>query len=310
MGSIEPATWNDLEDDPQYFPVYGVVEIGEGADYALRFDGDDDHIIIDEEMPDWNGEIEIEAWVNLAETDGIQFITMFGDYGWGLYLNDGYLAYSNEYSLSRNPKSNISVQEGVWTHVKVVINTENGGEFFIGNQSAGLIDINKSQIPNGDFGSNDCFQSGEECDELYIGRMGAGCDCNYFYGLLDDVRIGNSNDESIWMFGEGEGDMTEDSQGLMGDIHGAAWVMPDGTIIAQAIEIENDEYYYDISANAGDTLLFFMEIPENTQYVTLSMYSWGYEYEEDYYEEAEYEIYISKDEIPSAWDHDYEIETY
>ena len=47
MGSIEPASWNDLEDDPQYFPVYGVVEAGEGADYALRFDGDDDHIMID-----------------------------------------------------------------------------------------------------------------------------------------------------------------------------------------------------------------------------------------------------------------------
>ena len=36
MGSIEPSTWNDLEDDPQYFPVYGVVEVGEGADYSLR----------------------------------------------------------------------------------------------------------------------------------------------------------------------------------------------------------------------------------------------------------------------------------
>ena len=59
MGSIEPATWNDLEDDPQYFPVYGVVEWEKG-DYALRFDGDDDHIIIDEEMPDWNGEIEMK----------------------------------------------------------------------------------------------------------------------------------------------------------------------------------------------------------------------------------------------------------
>ena len=206
--------------------------------------------------------------------------------------------------------SNISVQEGVWTHVKVVVNNENGGEFFIDNQSAGLIDINKSQIPNGDFGSNDCFQSGEDCDELYIGRMGAGCDCNYFYGLLDDVKIGNSNNESIWMFTEGEGDITEDSQGLIGYIHGAAWVMPDGTIIAQAMELENGEYYFDISSNAGDTLLFFMEIPENTQYVTFSMYSYDYEYDEDYYEEAEYEIYISQDEIPSAWDHDYEIETY
>ena len=309
MGSIDPATWNDLEDDPQYFPVYGVVEIGEGADYALRFDGDDDHIVIDEDMPDWGNQIEIEAWVNVADTDGIQFITMYGDYGWGLYLNDGYLAYSNEYSLSRNPTSNVTIQEDIWTHVKVVVDSENGGEFFIGNVSAGLIDVNYSQIPAGDFGSNDCFQSGEDCDELYIGRMGAGCDCNYFRGMMDDVRIGNSQNESLWMFTEGEGDSTEDSQGLIGMIHGAAWVMPDGTIIAQAFELENGEYYDDFSASAGDTLLFFMEIPENTQYAYLNMYSWDFEFEEDY-EDIEYEIYIAKDRIPSAWDHDYEVETY
>lgn len=309
MGSIDPATWNDLEDDPQYFPVYGVVEIGEGADYALRFDGDDDHIVIDEDLPEWGNNIEIEAWVNVADTDGIQFITMYGDYGWGLYLNDGYLAYSNEYSLSRNPTSNATIQEGVWTHVKVVVDSENGGEFFIDNESAGLIDANYSQIPAGDFGSNDCFQSGEDCDELYIGRMGAGCDCNYFRGMMDDVRIGNAENESFWMFTEGEGDSTEDYQGLVGMIHGAAWVMPDGTIIAQAFELENGEYYDDFSASAGDTLLFFMEIPENTQYAYLNMYSWDFEFDEDY-EEAEYEIYIAKDRIPSAWDHDYEVETY
>ena len=314
MGSIEPASWNDLEDDPQYFPVYGVVEIGEGADYALRFDGDDDHIIIDEDMPNWEGYLEIEAWVNPTEIDGIQFITMYGDYGWGLYLNNGYVAYSNDYSLSKNPTSNMTVQEGQWSHVKVAVNSQSGGEFFINNQSAGIIEPGKSQIPQGDFGSNDCFQSGDECDELYIGRMGAGCDCNHFYGLLDDIRIGNSNNESIWQFTEGEGDITVDSSGLVGEIHEAAWVMPDGTIIAQAIELENGEYYYDISSNAGDTLLFFMEIPDNTHYVTLSVYAENYyyyddEYEENY-EEIEYEIYISKDEIPSAWNHDHEVESY
>ena len=310
MGSIEPASWNDLEDDPQYFPVYGVVEIGEGADYALRFDGDDDHIVVDEEMPDWGNEIVIEAWVNMPDIDGIQFITMYGDYGWGLYLNDGYLAYSNEYSLSKNPTSNVSVQEGVWSHVKVVVSSDNGGEFFINNVSAGLIDVNKSQIPAGDFGSNDCFQSGEDCDELYIGRMGAGCDCNHFHGLLDDVRIWNQMDDSTWMFTEGEGSTTEDSSGLVGEIHGAAWVMPDGTIIAQAMELENGEYYDGLSSSEGDTLLFFFEIPENTQYVEVNMYTWYYDYDEEDYEDPEYEIFISKDEIPSAWDHDYEFETY
>lgn len=310
MGSIEPATWNDLEDDPQYFPVYGVVEIGDGADYALKFDGDDDHIVVDEEMPSIDDQIVIEAWVNVPDTDGIQFITMLGDYGWGLYLNDGYLAYSNEYSMSKNPTSTMTIQENVWTHVKVVVSTAYAGEFFIDNQSAGLIDINKSQIPAGDFGSNDCFQSGEDCDELYIGRMGAGCDCNYFRGMMDDLRIGNNGgSESLWVFPEGEGDTTVDLEDRHGDIHGASWVMPDGTVIAQAFEIENDEYYEGFESNSGDTLLFFMEIPENTQYLTLSMFSWEFE-DYDEYEDTEYEIYISLNDIPSAWDHDYEIEVY
>ena len=320
MGTIEPATWNDLEDDPQYFPVYGVVEIGEGADYALRFDGDDDHIFIDAELPVFDGGyLEIEAWVNVPDTDGIQFITMLGDYGWGLYLNNGYLAYSNEYSMSANPTSNISIQENVWTHVKVIVNSElnfGGGEFFIDNLSAGLIDVNDTQIPEGDFGSNDCFQSGEDCDELYIGRMGAGCDCNYFKGMMDDVVIsGNSQDgagneynQSAWRFPEGEGDSTEDHQGLSGEIVGASWVMPDGTIIAQAMEIENEEYYEGINAEAGDTLLFFMEIPENTRELTVSMFSW--EFDEGFDGETEYEIYVSLNEIPSAWDHDYQIESF
>jgi hypothetical protein len=315
MGTIEPATWNDLEDDPQYFPVYGVVEIGEGADYALRFDGDDDHIFIDAELPVFDEYLEIEAWVNAPDTDGIQFITMLGDYGWGLYLNNGYLAYSNEYSMSANPTSNISIQENVWTHIKVIVDTQLGGEFFIDNQSAGLIDVNDSQIPAGDFGSNDCFQSGEDCDELYIGRMGAGCDCNYFKGMMDDVVISggdheDANNESAWEFPEGEGDSTEDLQGLSGEIIGASWVMPDGTIIAQAMELENGEYYDGISANAGDTLLFFMEIPENIRELSLSMYSWEIDEDDFFQDGVEYEIYVSLNEIPSAWNHDYEMETY
>ena len=103
MGTIDPATWNDLEDDPQYFPVYGVVEIGEGADYALRFDGDDDHVVVYDEIPEFTDSIEIEAWINIADSSGIQFITMLGDYGWGLYINNGLLAYSNEYSSVTNP---------------------------------------------------------------------------------------------------------------------------------------------------------------------------------------------------------------
>ena len=309
MGSIDPATWNDLEDDPQYFPVYGVVEVGQGADYALRFDGYDDYIMVDEEIPSFEYDITIEASVNVPEIDNINFITMLGDYGWGLYLNNGYVAYSNEYSMSRNPISNVSLETNTWTDVKVVVNTTVGGEFFINNESAGTFGSDKSQIPAGDFGSNDCYQSGDDCDELYIGRMGAGCDCNYFEGMIDNLRIYNNIHDSLWTFAEGEDDFTVDNNERYGDIYGAAWVMPDGTIIAQAIELFNDEYVDDIDASAGDTLLFFAEIPDNTQYLSLNAYDWYYEDEEEIdYDEIEYEIYIALDRIPSAWDHDYEVE--
>jgi hypothetical protein len=47
MGNIMPQTWNDLENNPEYFPVYGVVEVGPGADFSLRFDGYGDHIVVD-----------------------------------------------------------------------------------------------------------------------------------------------------------------------------------------------------------------------------------------------------------------------
>ena len=310
MGNIEPATWNDLENDPQYFPVYGVVEVGEGADFALRFDGDDDHVIIDEELPEWTDYIEIEAWVNVPDYDGIQFITMYGDYGWGLYLNDGYLGYSNEYSISKNPKSDLQIQENVWTHIKVVVDTEIGGEFFIDNQSVGVFGVNKSQIPVGDFGSNDCYQSGEDCDELFIGRMGAGCDCNYFNGMIDDVRISDSTHSTTWEFPEGEGSVTMDENERHGDIIGAAWVMPDGSIVAQAIELENDVFIEGLDAQAGDTLLFFFELPENVEYISLSIFSYGDFDDWEFDPNQMFDAYISKDEIPTAWDHDYMFEAY
>ena len=310
MNTINSGEWNDATVDPEYFPVYGVVEVGDGADYALRFDGQDDHILIDEPetISNWNDTLEIEAWVNVPEIDGIQFITMFGDYGWGLYLNNGFLAYSDEYSLSKNPISNISIPEGVWTHVKVVINSTIGGEFFIDNQSAGLIDAENSQIPKGDFGSNDCFQSGEDCDELYIGRMGAGCDCNYFRGMLDDVRIGNGANESIWMFEEGEGDSTIDSQGWKGMIHGAAWVMPDGTIIAQAIQLLNGESET-VEVETGQIMLFYVEIPERTTFVSLNAWS-EFKGENEFESEYLYQLYIGENEIPDEWNHKDTVDTY
>ena len=306
IGNIMPGTWNDLSNDPELVPVYGVVEIGPGADYALRFDGIDDFIISDDEFPDWGGHIEIEAMINLHDTSGINFITMMGDYGWGLYIINGNLAYSNQYSMSQNPVSNMSITENNWTHVKVVVEENSYGEFFIDQIPAGTFDGANATIPTGDFGSNSCFQDGLECDELYIGRMGAGCDCNYFMGMIDDVIISNSATESSWQFQEGEGPDTVDDSGRNATISGASWVMPDGSIVTQAIQLFNGVDVTEISGMPGDQLLFFAEIDEMTKSAYLNMYN---EFGDFWFEEeVEYEIYVGYDEVPNSWDYDYLIE--
>ena len=310
MGNIMPGTWNDLENDPQYFPVYGVVEIGPGADFSLRFDGDGDHIVVEHDSGmDFSNStnISLEAWIYPFHDEGIQFIMMKGDYGWGLYLNGDTLAYASQYSLSQHPVSNATIAVNSWTHVRVDIEIDVGGEFFINNESAGNIDANGAKIPLGDFGSNNCFTSGESCDEFYIGRMGAGCDCNYFEGMIDNVTIsnGSSNSQgfaltSEWTFPEGEGNVTLDSASStrQGSIIGADWVMPDGSIVAQAVELFIGEDYTVEEASDGDTLLFFTEVEEYTRSLTWFSSSFKFDYFED---SVNYDVYIGFGTIPNQW---------
>ena len=69
MGSIEDNKWNDLENDPEYFSVYGVVEVGPGANYNLRFDGIDDYVEVEhDESLQFNDTIKIEAKIKTAES--------------------------------------------------------------------------------------------------------------------------------------------------------------------------------------------------------------------------------------------------
>ncbi|MDG1539275.1 MAG: pre-peptidase C-terminal domain-containing protein [Candidatus Poseidonia sp.] len=314
MGNIMPGTWNDLENDPQYFPVYGVVELGPGADYSLRFNGDGDHVVVDHDsgMDVSNStRLSLEAWIYPYDDEGLQFIMMKGDYGWGLYLNGDSLAYSSQYSLSQHPVSNQSIEVNEWTHVRVDIELDVGGEFFVNDESAGLIDSENAKIPIGDFGSNDCFTSGEDCDEFYIGRMGAGCDCNYFGGMMDNISISTgvngSNDSAIqseWTFPEGEGNQTADAvtSTRQGSIVGADWVMPDGSIVAQAVELFiGDEYVID-EANAGDTLLFFTEVEAYTRSLTWFSSTFKFDY---YFDDlVNYEVYVGFGSIPNEWNND------
>jgi hypothetical protein len=338
MGNIQPGYWNDLEDDPQYFPVYGVVEVGPGADYALRFDGIDDYVEAETDIDfEINGSLTISADIYPYSNSGTQFIAMLGDYGFGMYLNNGHLAYADEYSLSKHPVTdvNVTVPTMQWSNVAVALTEGEGGSFFIDGQLVGSFDASQSDIPAGDFGSNSCFESGSECDEFIIGKMGAGCDCNYFEGLIDNVRLdrvdysrsNNSNNETgngtsnetsnetvvqtisipemnddtvtMWTFPEGIEELTVDHAARNGTIHGASWVMPDGTIVAQAKELFNEQTISGINADAGDHLLYFVTLPEYTRSFDISMWSWSIK--EDG-QNAAYTVYSGHDSVPSAWD--------
>lgn len=303
MGNILPGTWNDLDDDPQYFPVYGVVEVGNAVDYALRFDGVDDYIVIDDEIPTFTSGIAISARVNMPDTTGIQFVTMFADYGWGLYINNGELGYASEYSISKHPNSNASIAENVWTEIGVVVEQGVGGYFLIDGDYAGDISAEDANIPQGDFGSNDCYQSGDDCDELFIGKMGAGCDCNYFSGMIDSVLISDDTYTMTWEFLEGEGSSTEDAnEDFVGEIEGASWVMPDGTIVAQAVQLFPDEEVYGINGQEGDVLLFFIEVEEFTRDLYLEAY---FEYDDwEDWGKSSFDAYFGHNYIPNQWEYD------
>ena len=304
MGNIMPGTWNDLENDPQYFPVYGVVEVGPGADFSLRFDGESDHVVVghDDNLT-VTGNLTLSAWVHPYDLDGQQFIAMKGDYGWGFYLNGGNLAYASEYSLSRHPVSNLTVNANEWNHVMVTVEEGVGGAFTINGEEAGNISAEQATIPQGDFGSNDCFTGGDDCDEFYIARMGAGCDCNHFGGLLDNITV-NGN-QSEWMFSEGEGNVTIDNTGREGVIIGADWVMPDGSIVAQAVELFHDMDHVVDELDEGSTYLFFTEIEAYTRSLQWNAFTFsdGGDFR------FTYEIYVGFDRIPNEWDHDDLIDT-
>ena len=307
MGNIMPGSWNDLENDPQYFPVYGVVEVGEGADFSLRFNGDGDHIEVPhDDSLNVSGGLHLSAWVYPYSLQGIQFVTMKGDYGWGMYLNNGAVGYASEYSLSKHPLSNMTIAANQWSHIEVDFIESVGGHFTINGEHAGNITADESTIPQGDFGSNDCFTSGDSCDELYIASMGAGCDCNYFEGMLDNISIGISSLNSTtnwisnWTFGEGEGWETSDHANHTGEIHGADWVMPDGTIVTQAVELFNDEDITIDSAEAGDQLLFYADVEDMTKEMYFNIFAWS-QFEK---EPIDIDVYISHESIPSSWEHD------
>ncbi len=156
-------------------------------DLAFALDGVDDFITIPHRPSQaMTTAVTLEAWVNpAAQSSYYTNILLKGNYGYGLLLHGGdrdgpsTITYWNggeykKYVVGQVPKNQ-------WSHVAVVVTTSptksivsyiNGIE----SKRHGAADI---VIDNGGNG------------ELYIGRQGSGCPCNYYKGLLNDVRVWN-----------------------------------------------------------------------------------------------------------------------
>ena len=103
-------------------------------------------------------------------------------------------------------------------------------------------------------------------------QNGASCDCNYFNGMLDDASISGYDiqDEDCMLYLRNsmkEGNLTYDQDLRTGTIHGAHWVMPDGSLVGQAIRLENDESYVPIQITIQMSL--FCWLP-NTAHLQVS----------------------------------------
>ena len=80
--------------------------------------------------------------------------------------------------------------------VAVAVNASTGGTFFLNGEAIGSFDATQAEIPAGDFGSNDCYDAGLACENLVIGRHGAGADRYHFEGMIDHVSISSETIES------------------------------------------------------------------------------------------------------------------
>ncbi|MDB2322934.1 hypothetical protein N9V20_03230, partial [Candidatus Poseidoniales archaeon] len=90
-----------------------------------------------------------------------------------------------------------------------------------------------------------------------------------------------------------------------GTIYGADWVMPDGTIVAQVIQLYNNEEVNGITGQAGDNLLFFAELDEMTKMAYFNLYPTEFKDEE-----ITIDVYFGNNRIPSSWDNDGSIEAF
>ncbi|MDC0056272.1 pre-peptidase C-terminal domain-containing protein [Deltaproteobacteria bacterium] len=297
-GEIQIGQWIDQTEDKV---AHGLVEIGEGADNAILFPAKKEQqlapqaIMEDVENINISNQLTLEARVMPFELEGSRFIMMKGDYGWGMQLKDGILHYANDYAIRNHPSlEDVEFLTDEWAHLAITIEDGVGGSFWVDGEYAGAIDANDSVIPTGDFGSNQCYQSGEDCDEFYLARQGAGCDCNNYVGVLDDVRVWNRvltadevknasngillNDSGLELeldFDEGSGDFSfDDVNNSKLELKKAIWVDLDGNPLVNAKQLANNDDFT-LSGKENTRHLFWIDVPERVQFMNVEFWGWN-----------------------------------
>ncbi len=287
VGDFEVGEWNNIDDDPDYFTIYGIVEITGLVDHMLYFDGQDDWVEVHNtgNLDDIGAGLSISAWIFPEHTSGIQTIVMKGDHGWGMEIIDGRLAYAGSYSIAEHPTtSDLSIIAEQWNFVAVSVVANGSVELTVGNQTEVVL-VSGAAIPQGDFGSNECISDPYECKQLVIGRHGMGYDGYYFSGIIEDVRIAaeaaNMTNQSIhvvtiiseWNFDEGHGEWTWDGvqNNRSGLLHGEPqWLEPDGTPVTMAIPLENGVMIEDLILDDGESMLFYVDLPDYVTYLSIT----------------------------------------
>jgi hypothetical protein len=297
-GEIQIGQWVDQTEDEV---AYGLVEIGVGADNAVLFPAKQEQqpasqaIMEDVGSINISNQLTMEARVMPLELDGSRFIMMKGDYGWGMQLKDGVLHYANDYAIRNHPSlDGVVFLTDEWAHLAITIEEGVGGSFWVDGEYAGSIGANDSQIPVGDFGSNQCYQSGEDCDEFYLARQGAGCDCNNYVGVLDDVRVWNRvltademknasngillNDSGLELeldFDEGSGDFSFDTvNDSKLQLQDTIWVDLDGYPLVNARQLEHN-VDFTLSGKENTRHLFWIDVPERVQFMNVEFWGWN-----------------------------------
>jgi hypothetical protein len=146
--------------------------------YALQFDGVDDHLVVNHSLALNHASFTLEAWVYAARDGVRQTILRKGDTGYGLSLEaDLSLLYWRDV-VSTPLKSDRALTLNAWHHVAVVVDqVRNSTIFFIDGHPAGEFDVATAE-------NND--------DPLTIACTGSIASGSFFQGALDEIRLWKS----------------------------------------------------------------------------------------------------------------------